>query len=648
MSGVGRGGGEAWGAHNGLTPSLRFSHNLGRVFPPALFDKHPEFFPEENGKRIRPSPGTQWWHPDLGREDVAAHAADVADVYFREHTEAVSFALGVNDGLTFGDSREMRAWTTPIRWFRKRPDFSNLVFTFMNRVAVHTAGKHPDKYLGALAYYWCEDAPDFPVDPHVIPFLTADRSQGYNSDFVTEDQALQTRWVAALKKGAARYQQSGGESPPIRIGVYDYIYGSGFLLPRFHPHLLAAHLRYVRRLGFTDYYAEVYPNWGLDGPQPWLVAQLLQDPDQSADKLLDEYYRRYFKEAAGPMRRFYERCETQWMNQSGPSYWLKYYRNEEQAVLFPREVCRELRGYLDQAMGLAKKPIVQARLQQVSDAFGVTERFVAMQDARDQLNRAVLNGEAEPEVLWSGLIEFQRKRADFVHYTTDLQQQQPLLIAPFKMDDYLMHDPTINLLVRLANAGYRPPPDNSIEALADERLLEDLAMPRSAVLRNGALMGPDQPPRMMADLRYSISLPKEWSSKVEPVEFQSAQLVGESPRILRLTGNKMTTVFQWNWTRPGEFAVAGVKLRGKLSLSSRAILSLSWMGIDKKVFNVKRQLLPTGTWPDWVTLWQGAQAPQGAIWVGIGLTVTDQAKGDWLEAKDFQVEVTTNQVAERN
>ena len=23
------------------------------------------------------------------------------------------------------------------------------------------------------------------------------------------------------------------------------------------------------------------PNWGLDGPMPWLTAQLLQDPEQS-------------------------------------------------------------------------------------------------------------------------------------------------------------------------------------------------------------------------------------------------------------------------------------------------------------------------------------------------------------------------------
>ena len=35
------------------------------------------------------------------------------------------------------------------------------------------------------------------------------------------------------------------------------------------------------------------------------------------------------------MRAFFEKCEALWMQQPGPSYWLKYYYNEDQAGLFP-------------------------------------------------------------------------------------------------------------------------------------------------------------------------------------------------------------------------------------------------------------------------------------------------------------------------
>jgi hypothetical protein len=91
----------------------------------------------------------------------------------------------------------------------------------------------------------------------------------------------------------------------------------------------------------------VNPNWGIDGPMPWVLAQLLQNPETSADEFLQEYYTRYFHEAAGPMRRFYERCEAQWLGQGGAPYWLKHYRNQSQAVIFPSTVCRELSHELD-------------------------------------------------------------------------------------------------------------------------------------------------------------------------------------------------------------------------------------------------------------------------------------------------------------
>lgn len=163
LSGVENGDGGAWARFNGLTPRLEFSHNLGRVFPPELYDTHPEFFPLEDGQRLRPRKGTGWWNPDISTPAAAAFAADKAREHFAKHPEAVSFALGVTDGLIYGESPELQALTNPLRWFRERPDYSNLVFTFMNRTAAAFATTHPDKYLGTLAYYWAENTPDFPL-----------------------------------------------------------------------------------------------------------------------------------------------------------------------------------------------------------------------------------------------------------------------------------------------------------------------------------------------------------------------------------------------------------------------------------------------------------------------------------------------------
>ena len=678
LGGVDKGDGGEWARFNGLTPRLDFSHNLERVFPPELYATHPEFFPLESGKRIQPPKGVHWWNPDLGRADVAAHAAAKAREHFAAKPDAVAFALGVNDGLIFGESPETVALTTPVRWFRERPDYSNLVFTFMNRAAADLATTHPDKYLGTLAYYWAENTPDSPVHPQVIPFLTADRSQGYDPAFLKEERALQARWATrvqgerstlnaqrlTVKDGnpATTTNQDGQSptsalqtpisdlpSPKFRLGLYDYLYGHGFLIPRIHPRLIAENLRQARRLGFTDYFAEMTPNWGLDGPQPWLVAQLLQDPEQSERRLLAEYYRRHFQESAFLMQRFFARCEEQWMKQPGRSYWLKHFRNESQAAVFPSAVCRELKGILDAALARARSDTVRLRVRQVADAFGVTQRFVAMQEARDALNRAALaeGGDRSLEIgdrrrkageLEAALDRFLSLREGFVSYTKRLQAEQPLLIAPFVWDDYLRHDPTANAVARLSEIGDgRSEIEGRLQAgamLSDLRAVEPEG---EELLVNGAFGGPVRPARQIGGLTYGAALPVPWQSRVEPAEHHRAGLEPDRPGVLRIAGSKDTQIFQWASLSQRTFARAQVSLRGRVSVSGIAMLTLGWLDTEQRHLGITVIRLPEGEWPEWVDLIQAGTAPKGAAWVGISLRVQHQAPDDWIEARAFSL-----------
>jgi hypothetical protein len=117
-----------------------------------------------------------------------------------------------------------------------------------------------------------------------------------------------------------------------------------------------------------------------------LVAQLIARPGASAPNLLDEYYARFFGEAAAPMRQFFERCEDLWMAQPPPADWLKHFRSETQAGLFPSSECAKLRALLEQARALAKSEKVRQRVEFVSAAFGATERFVAFCEAKAEVS----------------------------------------------------------------------------------------------------------------------------------------------------------------------------------------------------------------------------------------------------------------------
>ena len=632
---------QAWGRHNGLTDSLPFSHALDRVFPPELYETQPNFFPLADGTRFRPTRGNYYWNPDLGREDVAHHAAEEARRYFSANPAAISFGLGVNDGLVFGESPETLALIQPARWFRGRPDYSSLVFTFMNRAATTLARSHPDKYLGALAYYWCENVPPFPVHPQVIPFLTADRSQSYDLVFREEEFSLQRAWAAAL--GAKGSTGPTTATPPAtsnaganpRLGLYDYLNGYGFLVPRVPIRAFAEHLKHAQAVGFTDYYGESNRNWGIDGPYPWIIAQLLQNPGLSVDGLLDEYYTHYFQSAASPMRRFFERCEEQWMRQSGPSYWLKFYRNEAQAVLFPEDVLVELRGLLEAARDRAGRGIIAQRVALVADAFGVTERLVRFHQARDRVARAVLTdapaGTERAPGLAEALAAYRARRSDFIRYTVSLTHREPLAFYPINYDDWLRNDPTF-----AATEALQAPP---------KRL--DAGLER---LPGGDFAGPLRPGRRIAGLQYGVDLPGAWQSRLEPTEHGTARLEDSAGadaagggRILRLSAQVNATVFQWLPATAGRQYAASVRVRGRISPSDAVMLTLGYLDAQQRPLGKPKVIrVPDGDWPNWVTLQQGQQAPEKAAWVGIAIRVQNQIGEDWAEFREFSLRETVD------
>lgn len=631
--------GQEWARRNQLTAPLNFSHNLLSVFPPSLFDRRPDYFPWVNGQRERPKGTGQAWNPDLARNDVAEHAAAAARAAFAREPFVDSFALGVNDGLIFGESPEVRAAVLPPRWFRGRPDYSNLVFGFMNRAAENLARTHPDKYLGALAYYWAENAPEFRVHPQVVPYLTADRAQGYDAGFVEEERALQERWAKA---------------GPRRLGLYDYLDGYGFLIPRIHFHCLAANLKQARALGFTDYYGEGGPNWGIDGPTTWLVAQLLQNPDADTEALLTEYYDRFFKAAAGPMRRFFNRCEEQWMRQPGASYWLKYYRNESQAEVFPSAVCAELRGLLDEAGRLSRDETTQRRVKLVADTFGVTERFVAFNEARAILGRDLAMGALSGAAGVEKLTHYLDARREFVRYLNGVVTREPLALATVPLDDFLRHNPAFAAAVALVRSEPvathgKPPAWRALASRPESWVTDgiDFALRRAAeppreLLLDSSLEGPPRAGRRIAGLAYGVDLPGEWRSNVEPSQAYVGALLPRAARSgqagLHVAGAINSSVYQWCRASEGNLYVASVYARGQVASSSAVFMIVSWLDEKWRRMGTSTTVrLPGGTWPDWVQLQHGVRAPQGAAWVGVGMQCMNQLPGDWAEFDDVSV-----------
>jgi hypothetical protein len=622
-------GGEEWAALNGLRRRFAFSHNLSNVFPPELSEEHPEWFPVLDGERLRPAAGDYRWQPDLTRDDVAAHAAEVAARHFDANPDDASFALGVNDSIRFDQSDATRAVVEPLRWHRGFPDYSDLVFGFMNRTAQALGDRAPGKKLGALAYFWAENTPRFPVHPRVLQYLTTDRSQFHDAGYAADDLALIRAWRA-----------SGAET----VGIYDYSYGSRYLVPRIYHGEMIRSLVAAHTIGARGYFAEMNSHWGFDAFKAWATARALWDGDADRAALEEEFFNGFYGKAASEMRRFFELCEKRWMGQGGEPYWLKFYNGEHQAALFPPGVCAELHTMLDRAAAAADSETVRARIGLASRAFAVTEAFVVFDAARRDVQNAAIGDDvaADPSSL---LERYAAAEATLSAAFAAARAGEFPAMGEMPLDPFTRNDPRPTLVWRHLQRCDVEQCDH-LDALAHDaivagaRLLAGRDMPNLAANGSFELEGAPMRPEFL--FPHFGALPLAWRCQAMPTErgrvavVETDAHVGE--RALRVEGAWDTEVFHWIPALPGRIYVLTGWLRGRVSPGNTSALVLSFLDADNKPVGEHRlQALPLGRTDAWTEIVLADLAPADAAWIGFGVSAARQIGGDWLEADSVQL-----------
>jgi len=631
--------GVAWARHNGLRGRLEYSHALGGVFSRETLVANPEWRPQLKGRRYTPATADDFqWQPNLALPEVAEYAAQAAAAAFASDPQRPSYSLGINDTVRFDQSEVTRKLVEPLHYFRGKPDFSPLVFTFMNRAAETTAKTNPSHYLGCLAYFWCENTPSFPVNAHVIPYITTDRSQYYDADYRKADFDLMARWSSSGVRA---------------FGLWEYGEGGNFLVPRVPCRAFAEAVREGWRRGARGYMVEVGPRQGFDEFKVWLLAQLLWEPERPFEDLAEDFFRGYFGQAAKPMREFFDGCEKRWMMQDGPPYWLKYYQQEDQAHLFPPEVCRELRGYLDAASLAAKNDsVISERIAQTSRAFAVTETFVAFNVVRQKL-AAIANNEVDldrqSEKKWAALIRElcdQRTRLEKA-YAASTSGKTPEMVCT-ELSYFVRNDPVPRLLwlvnshdpkaaLRLLKrAGHDALKHESWRKQAEAVVDENVGGAKE-LIPNGGFVDVAQPQEPRFLYPRSGKLPARWEVKAMPTETGLVALIDSAEdghsHSLRIEGAWDTQVYQWLPARPGQLYVTTAQLRGRSSSGNDSALFLTFLSADGKVVGVHRmQALPKGMTEAWWTAALADIAPANTAWVGVGFGASRQVAGDWLEA----------------
>ncbi len=349
-----------WSLRQRIHGRYHFHHNLLKVFPPELYDEHPEYFPQHGDARYRPGVEDHGWQPCMSDPGGTAHAAQVAREYFDANPMAESFSYGINDGHGYCDCEGCLKIHRPLaEWHGFSGERSVQYYTWLNNVAADLERDHPDKMLGCLAYSAVILPPKgMQLHRNIIPYLTSNRADYWDPVFRRQDQEMLRRWSAVTEQ----------------MGIYDYAYGMGFAVPRIYNHLFQDAIKDAVKQGVRGFYAEVYPNWGLDGHKLYVMSRILWDPNVDVDAVTDDWNERMFREAAEPMKAYFALAEESWReNNFGRGHWAyRLAADPQQFQIFPPETIAQMSDYLQQARDVAQEEIVLERIEFFSKTFDVT------------------------------------------------------------------------------------------------------------------------------------------------------------------------------------------------------------------------------------------------------------------------------------
>lgn len=627
---------EAWADRNLLDPRFDFHHGLYRIFTDQVYEENPNFRPNYNGKPVMKS--AKQIQPDLGNPAVMDFAARKVAEYFDKNPHKMSFRLGINDNATYGNS----VFTEPLirnhGYFRDVPDYSNLIFHFMNGVAQRLEATHPNKYIGCLAYSWAENVPEFPVHSKVIPYLTADRMQGYDPVWKAEDQDLTQRW-----------RKAGTE----HIGHYDYFYGGPYAFPRISFNLLSESISFAQQSGVSGFVSEVSPLWPIDGPKLWLISQLLWNIEQNPQTLLKEYFNDLFGDAANAIEQFYKIAEKQWHAQTTEGLWIRLYTDENGVSIFSLEAIELMRNFLERAKAINTDPVVGKRIALICHCFSMTESIHTASSYRNQLVSQSYQSISDIQKAIQGLKNWKNYYIKF-RENLDLLAKEPCYTskatailaqhlrwkpsAPEKhtlcaINSYLESNPNPTLEQEIQKVFHNLPEIS----MAYKILRRNRNRKTVNQLKNGGFEDYTNAPRRRQKAA-TIEEPPGWRIRMFPNESFFYSWIPEAShrgeRGIRIDGNATGYLRESSRRLPnGNACEANFWYRGKILPGSTIQIRFLFHDAEKSFIETQQVSLPQGEW-GWKKHSLIAIPPKEAKFVTFEINFNRQDKNGWLEIDD--------------
>jgi hypothetical protein len=291
------------GAPIGIQWKWSFHTHFYFISPEMYYDEHPEWFALVNGKRRRPKDKHQQSHQlCTSNQELIEEIAENVVALFNVEPEIDILSLAPQDGGGFCECAACRSLD------EDRPDgeawharYANRLAVFNNTVARRVGERCPDKIIkvGAYAMYVRT-----PLDPGYRPepnlAVQVCHTYSCNNHPVDSDCFRQKKY---FRKELDRWAEIADH-----LFIYEYYHkGMWGSMPYDQVHVIRHDLPYYHRIGVEGFYTQPAGNqWPACGLNHYIAAKLSWDAELDTDRLLADYYDKFFGKAAEPMRRYYE------------------------------------------------------------------------------------------------------------------------------------------------------------------------------------------------------------------------------------------------------------------------------------------------------------------------------------------------------
>lgn len=362
----------------GSTLRLGYGHAYGNWYE-RYGEQHPEWFAlQPNGERIQTTNRPRLCKSNM---EVARQAAEQVLEASQKDSRLDTISISPNDGSGWdhwcmceecrkldpenGKKQRMLFSRERKRFYEEYPSLSDRIVTFYNRIAEQVAAVNPEVRLGAYAYSNYRQAP-LGVTLHpsiVIGFV----GLGYFDEQARQEDLMNwNAWSQAAKDLILR--------PNLLHG--------GRALPALYVHRLAEDVRHCYQTGMIAAdFDSLMGHWSTQGLNYYILARLLWDPSVDVDRLMEDYCRSGFGNAAEKILTYFNRLEelTLLVAQVGYERSASGERDEDADLpdttgnhlqdfnnryfyVFNPERREELRQILGEARALAENEVVAQRI----------------------------------------------------------------------------------------------------------------------------------------------------------------------------------------------------------------------------------------------------------------------------------------------